>query len=64
MLGLPENLIKSLMTNYQILIDTITNEMYQLYTTTDNWDEGQAAKVSHKILELVEKFQQRRVINE
>ena len=64
MLGLPENLIKSLMTNYQILIDTITNEMYQLYTTTDNWNEEQAAKVSHKILELVEKFQQRRVINE
>ena len=64
MLGLPENLIKSLMTNYQILIDTITNEMYQLYTTTDNWDEEQAVKVSHKILELVEKFQQRRVINE
>jgi hypothetical protein len=52
------------MTNYQILIDTITNEMYQLYTTTDNWDEEQAVKVSHKILELVEKFQQRRVINE
>ncbi len=64
MLGLPENLIKSLMTNYQILIDTITNEMYQLYTTTDNWDEEQAVKVSHKILELVEKFQQKRVINE
>jgi hypothetical protein len=62
MLGLLENLIKSLMTNYQILIDTITNEMYQLYTTTDNWDEIQAAKVSHKILELVEKFQQRREI--
>ena len=62
MLGLLENLTKSLMTNYQILIDTITNEMYQLYTNTDNWDEGQAASVSHKILELVEKFQQRREI--
>jgi hypothetical protein len=38
--------------------------MYQLYTTTDNWDEGQATSVSHKILELVEKFQQKRIINE
>jgi hypothetical protein len=50
------------MTNYQILIDTITNEMYQLYSTTDSWNEEEATKVSHKILELVEEFQQRRVL--
>jgi hypothetical protein len=50
------------MTNYQILIDTITNEMYQLYSTTDSWNEEEATKVAHKILEVVEEFQQKRTL--
>jgi hypothetical protein len=49
------------MTTYQILIDTITNEIYQLYNTTDRWDEEKAKESSHKILELVEQFQTKRV---
>lgn len=52
------------MTNYQILIDSITNEIYQLQNTTDNWDEDRAKQTSHKILQLVEQFQQNRVIKQ
>jgi hypothetical protein len=48
------------MTNYQILIDAITNEIYQL--NSNNWDEEKAKKTSHKILTLVEEFQQKRFI--
>jgi hypothetical protein len=48
------------MTNYQILIDSIANEIYQLYNTSNNWDEIEAKKTSHKILTLVEEFQQKR----
>jgi hypothetical protein len=49
------------MTNYQMLIDTITNEIYQLYATTDGWNEEKTKEVSHRVLELVEKFQTKRV---
>lgn len=49
------------MTNYQILIDSISNEIYQLYNNTDSWNEEMAQKTSHKILTLVEEFQQKRV---
>lgn len=63
MLKLLENLKGSSMTDYQILIDTITNEIYQLYTTTDSWDEKQAKQVSHNILELVEQFKQKQTVN-
>jgi hypothetical protein len=48
------------MTNYQILIDSIANEIYQLYNTSNNWDEIEAKQTSHKILTLVEEFQQKR----
>lgn len=48
------------MTHYDKLIDSITNEIYQLYTITDSWDEDQANQTSHKILTLVEEFQQKR----
>lgn len=48
------------MTHYDKLIDSITNEIYQLYNTTDSWDESKAIQTSHKILTLVEEFQQKR----
>lgn len=48
------------MTNYQILIDSISNEIYQLFDTSNNWDEIETKKTSHKILTLVEEFQQKR----
>lgn len=48
------------MTNYQILIDSISNEIYQLYNTSNNWDEIEAKQTSHKILTLVEEFQKAR----
>lgn len=48
------------MTHYDKLIDSITNEIYQLYNTIDSWDEEKASQTSHKILTLVEEFQQKR----
>jgi hypothetical protein len=60
MIGLLKNFKRSLMTHYDKLIDSITNEIYQLYTITDSWDEKQANQTSHKILTLVEEFQQKR----
>ena len=41
-----------------MLIDSITNEIYQLYNTSNNWDEIEAKQISHKILTLVEEFKQ------
>jgi len=63
MIKLQKILKKNSVTNYQILIDSITNEIYQLYNTSDNWEEVKAKQTSHKILTLVEQFQQRRVLN-
>lgn len=60
MIELLENFKNSLMTYYDKLIDSIKNEMYQLYITNDNWDEECATKTSHKILTIVEQFQQQR----
>lgn len=48
------------MTHYDKLIDSITNEIYQLYNTVDSWNEIEAKETSHKILTLVEEFQQKR----
>ena len=49
------------MTNYDRLIDTITTELFYYWQNGCNnkiWDEETAKKVSHKILTLVEKFQE------
>jgi hypothetical protein len=57
---LPKNFKRSLMTHYDKLIDSIKNEIYQLYTITDSWNEKEATETSHKILTLVEEFQYER----
>lgn len=62
MINLPENFKKNLMTHYDKLIDSIKNEIYQLYNVTDSWDEEEATQTSHKILTLVEEFQQKRTV--
>jgi hypothetical protein len=60
MIRLLKNFKKSLMTHYDKLIDSIKNEIYNLYTTTDSWKENEANETAHKILTLVEEFQQKR----
>jgi hypothetical protein len=62
MIELQENFKKSLMTHYDKLIDSIKSEIYQLYTTTDSWNEEEATQTSHKILTLVEEFQYQRTL--
>lgn len=52
------------MTHYDKLIDSIKNQIYSLYNTTDGWDENEATLISHKILTIVEEFQQKRVVIE
>jgi len=48
------------MTNYDRLIDAISNEMYLLNVSHESWDEKAAKKTSRRILEIVEEFQQNR----
>jgi len=46
------------MTNYDILVDAISNEMYLLNVSHESWNEKAAKKTSRRILEIVEEFQQ------
>lgn len=48
------------MTNYDKLVDAISNEIYLLNVSQESWNEEAAKKTSRKILEIVEEFQQQR----
>lgn len=48
------------MTNYDRLVDSISNEIYLLNVSNESWDEEAAKKTSRRILEIVEEFQQKR----
>lgn len=45
------------MTNYDKVIDAISNEIYLLMVSNESWNELEAKKSSRKILEIVEEFQ-------
>jgi hypothetical protein len=45
------------MTKYDKLIDAITNELYQFTIINDSWNEKEAKRTSHRILEIVEEYQ-------
>ena len=44
------------MTNYDMLMDKVVNQIYLLYAQTDSWDEKKAKETSHRILEIVEEY--------
>ena len=52
------------MTNYDLLIDTIVDEMYYLWTEVSDWNHEEtqetAKETAQRILEHVEEFQQKR----
>lgn len=48
------------MTNYDKLIDSIKQELYEFHSSTALWDEKDANETSHRILEIVEEFQSNR----
>jgi arginyl-tRNA synthetase len=48
------------MTNYDKLVDAISNEIYLLNVSHESWDEESAKNTSKRILEIVEEFQQKR----
>lgn len=48
------------MTNYDKLVDAISNEIYILNVSNESWNEDAAKKTSRRILEIVEEFQQKR----
>lgn len=50
------------MTHYDKLIDSIKQELYEHHCNTAVWDEQGANETSHKILQIVEEFQQTRSI--
>lgn len=50
------------MTSYDMLIDTINQKLYEVFTmgrTLDesDWDDDSAKEISHHILEIVEEYQ-------
>jgi len=49
------------MTYYDKLIDAIKQELYEHHSNTAVWDEQGANETSHKILQIVEEFQQTRL---
>ncbi len=51
------------MTNYDKLIDSIVEEIYLIWTNHGEWDESDVKKKAHKILQMVEEFQSKRVLN-
>lgn len=48
------------MTTYDLLIDSIKQQLYEYYSNTSVWKEQEANETSHRILEIVEEFQQKR----
>lgn len=44
------------MTNYDILMDAVVNQIYLLYAQTDSWNETKAKETAHRILEIVEEY--------
>jgi len=50
------------MTRYDILIDSINQKLYEVFTLArilddSDWDDESASVISHEILEIVEEFQ-------
>jgi hypothetical protein len=44
------------MTDYDMLMDAVVNQIYLLYAQTDSWDEKKAKQTSQRILEIVEEY--------
>lgn len=44
------------MTNYDMLMDAVVNQIYLLYAQTDSWDETMAKETAHRILEIIEEY--------
>lgn len=44
------------MTNYDMAIDAVVNQIYLLYAQTDSWNEELSKQTAHKILEIIEEY--------
>lgn len=44
------------MTNYDMLMDAVVNQIYLLYAQTDSWNEVKAKETAHRILEIIEEY--------
>lgn len=44
------------MTNYDMMMDAVVNQIYLLYAQTDSWDEKKAKQTAHQILEIIEEY--------
>ncbi len=44
------------MTNYDMAIDAVVNQIYLLYAQTDSWNEQLSKQTAHKILEIIEEY--------
>jgi hypothetical protein len=48
------------MTHYDALIDAIKQQLYEHHCNTAVWNENEANETSHRILKIVEEFQETR----
>lgn len=44
------------MTNYDMVIDAVVNQIYLLYAQTDSWNEELSKQTAHRVLEIVEEY--------
>lgn len=44
------------MTNYEMMIDAVVNQIYLLYNQSDSWDEELSKQTAHRILEIIEEY--------
>lgn len=45
------------MTDYDMLTDAIIDQMYTVWKNREIWNEEDAKRMAHKILEIVEEYQ-------
>lgn len=48
------------MTHYDKMIDAIIDEFYYFWTETSSWNPDDAKESAHRVLEIVEEFQNTR----
>ena len=44
------------MTNYDMMIDAVVNQIYLLYNQTDSWNEQLSKETAHRILQIIEEY--------
>jgi hypothetical protein len=49
-------MVERRMTNYDMMIDAVVNQIYLLYNQTDSWNEQLSKETAHRILQIIEEY--------